>query len=108
VVTPAAKREAVAHLMGVHGMSERLACKAVSSQRKTSMVLPQPLEERVPDLPLRRLGPILGLREELRFDPDALVSDALCAGCVFLTSGSRRLRSSAVETLSKLWLTLPA
>jgi len=35
VVTPAAKRKAVAHLMGVHGMSERRACKAIGCCRMT-------------------------------------------------------------------------
>ena len=30
MVTPAAKRKAVAHLVGAHGMSERRACKAIS------------------------------------------------------------------------------
>src|SRR5439155_15481869 len=29
MVTPAVKREAVAHLKGAHGMSERRACKAI-------------------------------------------------------------------------------
>jgi putative transposase len=35
VVTPAAERKAVAHLMSVHGMSERRACKAIGSCRMT-------------------------------------------------------------------------
>ncbi|WP_315783430.1 IS3 family transposase [Bradyrhizobium sp. SZCCHNPS1003] len=35
VVTPAAKRKAVAHLVGVHGMSERRACKAIGCCRMT-------------------------------------------------------------------------
>ena len=35
MVTPAAKRKAVAHLMGVHGMSERRACKAIGFCRMT-------------------------------------------------------------------------
>ena len=35
MVTPAAKRKAVAHLMGVHGMSERRACKAIGCCRMT-------------------------------------------------------------------------
>jgi putative transposase len=35
VVTPAAKRKAVAHLIGVHGMSERRACKAIGCCRMT-------------------------------------------------------------------------
>jgi putative transposase len=35
VVTPAAERNAVAHLMRVHGMSERRACKAIGSCRMT-------------------------------------------------------------------------
>ncbi|MBY5444493.1 IS3 family transposase [Rhizobium leguminosarum] len=35
VVTPAAKRKAVAHLMSHHGMSERRACKAIDFCRMT-------------------------------------------------------------------------
>ncbi|WP_315712583.1 MULTISPECIES: IS3 family transposase [unclassified Bradyrhizobium] len=35
VVTPAAKRRAVAHLVRVHGMSERRACKAIGCCRMT-------------------------------------------------------------------------
>ncbi|TAZ66161.1 IS3 family transposase [Rhizobium ruizarguesonis] len=35
VVTPAAKRKAVAHLMNEHGMSERRACKAIGYCRMT-------------------------------------------------------------------------
>ncbi|WP_086022819.1 IS3 family transposase [Sinorhizobium sp. CCBAU 05631] len=35
VVTPAAKRSAVAHLMSQHGMSERRACKAIGFCRMT-------------------------------------------------------------------------
>ncbi|WP_316186356.1 MULTISPECIES: IS3 family transposase [unclassified Bradyrhizobium] len=35
VVTPAAKRKAVAHLVRVHGMSERRACKAIGCCRMT-------------------------------------------------------------------------
>ncbi|MBA1346159.1 MULTISPECIES: IS3-like element ISRle4 family transposase [Rhizobium] len=35
VVTPAAKRKAVAHLMSHHGMSERRACKAIGFCRMT-------------------------------------------------------------------------
>ncbi|MGJ5176336.1 IS3 family transposase [Bradyrhizobium oligotrophicum] len=35
VVTRAAKRKAVGHLMGVHGMSERRACKAIGCCRMT-------------------------------------------------------------------------
>ncbi|SFK90447.1 putative transposase [Methylocapsa palsarum] len=35
MVTPAAKRKAVAHLMSLHGMSERRACKAIGSCRMT-------------------------------------------------------------------------
>ena len=35
VVTPAAKRKAVAHLMEAHGMSERRACKAIGFCRMT-------------------------------------------------------------------------
>jgi putative transposase len=35
VVTPAAKRKAVAHLMNQHGMSERRACKAIGFCRMT-------------------------------------------------------------------------
>jgi putative transposase len=33
MVTPAAKREAVTHLKGAHGMSERRACKATGCDR---------------------------------------------------------------------------
>ena len=35
MVTPAAKREAVAHLTGIHEMSERRACRVVGCQRMT-------------------------------------------------------------------------
>ena len=35
MVTPAAKRKAVAHLIEAHGMSERRACKAIGSCRMT-------------------------------------------------------------------------
>jgi len=35
VVTPAAKRKAVAHLVDVYGMSERRACKAIGCCRMT-------------------------------------------------------------------------
>jgi putative transposase len=35
MVTPSAKRKAVAHLMNVHGMSERQACKAIGTCRMT-------------------------------------------------------------------------
>jgi putative transposase len=35
MVTPAVKREAVAHLKGAHGMSERRACKAIGCDRMT-------------------------------------------------------------------------
>ena len=35
MVTPAAKRKAVAHLVRVHGMSERRACKAIGCCRMT-------------------------------------------------------------------------
>ena len=35
MVTPAAERRAVAHLMGTHGMSERRACKATGFCRMT-------------------------------------------------------------------------
>lgn len=35
MVTPAFKREAVAHLQGAHGMSERRACKAIGCDRMT-------------------------------------------------------------------------
>lgn len=35
MVTPAAKRKAVAHLLDAHGMSERRACKAIGCCRMT-------------------------------------------------------------------------
>ncbi|CCE10696.1 fragment of Integrase, catalytic domain (part 1) [Bradyrhizobium sp. STM 3843] len=35
MVTPTAKRKAVAHLIGVHGMSERRGCKAIGCCRMT-------------------------------------------------------------------------
>jgi putative transposase len=35
MVTPAAKREAVAHLKSVHEMSERRTCRAIGCQRMT-------------------------------------------------------------------------
>ena len=33
MVTPAARREAVAHLCGVHGVSQRRACRAIGVER---------------------------------------------------------------------------
>lgn len=35
MVTPAARREAVAHLQACHGMSERRACRVVGADRKS-------------------------------------------------------------------------
>ena len=35
MVTPAAKREAVAHLQACHGMSERRACRVIDADRKS-------------------------------------------------------------------------
>ena len=35
MVTPAAKREAVAHLVGAYEMSERRACRLIKADRKT-------------------------------------------------------------------------
>ncbi|WBX84126.1 IS3 family transposase [Sphingosinicella microcystinivorans] len=35
VLTPAAKREAVAHLQACHGMSERRACRVINADRKS-------------------------------------------------------------------------
>ena len=35
VLTPAAKREAVAHLQACHGMSERRACRVIDADRKS-------------------------------------------------------------------------
>jgi hypothetical protein len=37
VVTPAAKRKAVAHLVDVYGMSERRACKPIGCRRMTML-----------------------------------------------------------------------
>ena len=34
-MTPAAKREAVAHLVGAYEMSERRACRLIKADRKT-------------------------------------------------------------------------
>ena len=45
---------------------------ARSGRRQPSQVLAQTLEERMPDLPRRRLRAVLDLGQELRFDPDAL------------------------------------
>src|SRR3954454_19290044 len=45
-----------------------------------SEILPQPLIERVPDLTLGRLRPVLDLCQQLWLNPDALVRDLLGAG----------------------------
>jgi putative transposase len=62
VVTPAAERKAGAHLMAVHGMSERRACKAIGMCRMTMRYT----TTRSDDAPLRdRLNAIA--RERRRF-----------------------------------------
>jgi hypothetical protein len=59
---------------------DRICSKEVVARRGVSQVLSQSLEERVPHLRLGGLGPILHLGKQLRFDPDAFVSDPLRAG----------------------------
>lgn len=49
MVTPTAKREAVAHLKGAHEMSERRACKVTDCDRMTARY-----RSRRPDDPLLR------------------------------------------------------
>ena len=47
MVTPAVKREAVAHLKGAHRMSERRACKAIGCDRMTVRYLSRRPDDRV-------------------------------------------------------------
>jgi putative transposase len=62
MVTPAVKREAVAHLKGAHGMSERRACKAIGCDRMTVRYLSRRPDDRVLRERLRALA-----RERRRF-----------------------------------------
>ena len=49
MVTPAAKRETVAHLMGSCEMSERRACCLINADRKTVRIVPGDHETRICD-----------------------------------------------------------
>jgi putative transposase len=62
MVTPAVKREAVAHLKGAHRMSERRACKAIACDRMTVRYRSRRPDERVLRERLRALA-----RERRRF-----------------------------------------
>jgi len=62
MVTPAVKREAVAHLKGAHGMSERRACKAIARDRMTMRYRSRRPDDRVLRERLRALA-----RERRRF-----------------------------------------
>jgi putative transposase len=62
MVTPAAKREAVAHLKSVHEMSERRACRVIGCQRMTVRY-----RRRRPDDPRLRDRLVAMARERRRF-----------------------------------------
>ena len=62
MVTPAAKREAVAHLKSVHEMSERRACRVIGCQRMTVRY-----HQRRPDDPRLRDRLVALARERRRF-----------------------------------------
>jgi len=62
MVTPAVKREAVAHLKGAHGMSERRACMAIACDRMTVRYRSRRPDDRVLRERLRALA-----RERRRF-----------------------------------------
>jgi putative transposase len=62
MVTPAVKREAVAHLKGAHGMSERRACKVIGCDRMTVRYRSRRPDDRVLRERLRTLA-----RERRRF-----------------------------------------
>jgi putative transposase len=62
MVTPAVKREAVAHLQGAHGMSERRACKAIGCDRMTARYRSRRLDDQALRERLRALA-----RERRRF-----------------------------------------
>jgi putative transposase len=62
MVTPAAKREAVAHLKGAHEMSERRACRVIDCQRMTIRY-----RSRRPDDPRLRERLVALARERRRF-----------------------------------------
>ena len=49
MVTPAAKREAVAHLVGAYEMSERRACRLIKTDRKTFAIAPIGRQTRISD-----------------------------------------------------------
>ncbi len=62
MVTPAVKREAVAHLKGAHGMSERRACRVIGCERMTVRY-----RSRRPDDPHLRERLLALARERRRF-----------------------------------------
>lgn len=62
MVTPAVKREAVAHLKGAHGMSERRACRVIGCERMTVRY-----RSRRPDDPRLRERLLALARERRRF-----------------------------------------
>ena len=62
MVTPAAKRKAVSHLMANHGMSERRACKAIGGCRMTVRY-----NSRRPDDAVVRERMLMIARERRRF-----------------------------------------
>jgi putative transposase len=56
MVTPAVRREAVAHAIGTHGVSERRACSLTGSDRKTIRYLPRRPDDAVLRARLRELA----------------------------------------------------
>jgi len=56
MVTPAAKREAVAHLKGAHEMSERRACKVLACARMTVRYRSMRPDDHEEGLMVRRRG----------------------------------------------------
>jgi hypothetical protein len=62
----------------------------------------------VPHLPLGRVGPVLDLRPQLRFDPDASGAIRFAKACVLRTRGSSRLRSSCPQGWDGWFSQIPA
>jgi hypothetical protein len=74
-VTPVLRSELQHRPMEIGGDGQRAFVRLVRPlpRRRPSQILPQTLEERVPDLSLGRLRPVLDLGQKLRLDPDAPV-----------------------------------
>ena len=92
-MTPAVKREAVAHLKALFGLSERRACRIAGADRK--MVRYQ--SRRAPDTELRgrlrdRLAPLLDhVVDVAQLRGLARVQERLCAECLDAGGGKLRL-----------------